>query len=603
MPHRRSPEQIVSEVRGGPFDCERENGVIRVFRPEGKPIVQEIRVLLAIARSRLNRERVCAYAAWIAVPLGMVLILLAVADRLGPQPIVPWIWVLPVIVSVSVLLIAFHFVRGGESDEEIAAEVDRRLDLRDRFTTALAFRDRDEAFAQAAVADAVRLARLPQTRERVRRFFPVTSPKQWWHGPGLGVIAAGLLLLPQLSMLGGDEDDLEQAMLAAAEVRDEVDSVVQRIAEMSQLREELGDMLDQMGDAKEDMRSGMGKAEEIRRDGVRRMTDLAERLDELVRGERGQTLDALERMTAKLDVSDSGLARDMADAIRAGDFAAAAEALERMMEQLREGMDPEAAAAMAEAVADIAKQLEALAQQQQALEEALAQAGLDPDLAGGNLQDLERAIEQAQGMTDAQKQQLRDLARAQAQACAMCQGLGQALQDAAQAMAGGDADGAQAAAEQLGRMEALQELIRQAQAAQGMCENPGAGMGRGLGLAQAIEQWRQGGGMGERGIGAGGRAELAPTPTQRVAVREQVEVGEGEMIARMLVEGVPVRGESKARLIEVVARASRGLEEAINEESLPRRYHEAQKHYFGELEARARALRERSEPASDGDSE
>ena len=560
-------------------------------------------MLVALARARMNRQILWAATARWGIPAAVILILLAVAERLGPEPVVPWTIALGVLAALYVAAVIASVLRFRPAEEVVAAEIDRRLELRDRITTALAFQGRDDAFAQAAVADAVRICRLPQSRERVRRLFPVSGPSDWWHAPGLSLLAAGTLLLPQLSVFAPDNEDPQQIQLAAEEVRQEVDTVVQSIEEMQALREELDDLLEEFGDAEDETRAGMKKAEDIRRDGIRKMTDLSDRLDELVRGERGKTLDILEKMTSKLNLPGEGMAREMAEAMRAGDFEAAREALDRMMEALAEGMDPEAAQAMAEAVEDIARQLEQMAQQQQALEEMLKEAGLDPAAASQGAEALEQALEQAQGLSEGQKQQIRDLAAAQAQACSMCQGLGEALKDAAQSMQGGSPGDGKSASEQLGQMEALQELIRQAQAAQGMCDNPGAGMGRGLGLAQALEQWGQGGGMGDRpGAGRGGRAELAPTPTKRMSVREQVDIAEGEMIARMLVDGVPVRGESKAKLIDVVGRAAQGVEEAINEEAIPRRYHEAIKHYFGELEARVRALPEAKETSEGGSS-
>jgi hypothetical protein len=57
----------------------------------------------------------------------------------------------------------------------------------------------------------------------------------------------------------------------------------------------------------------------------------------------------------------------------------------------------------------------------------------------------------------------------------------------------------------------------------------------------------------------------------------------GEIIGSTLVDGAPVTGEAKAKLKEVNATLAEGYDEAQNEDPLPRRYHEALKHYFGEL--------------------
>ncbi len=103
-----------------------------------------------------------------------------------------------------------------------------------------------------------------------------------------------------------------------------------------------------------------------------------------------------------------------------------------------------------------------------------------------------------------------------------------------------------------------------------------------------MQQWMlsqgQGGAFGGPGRGAGGRAPRAPTPTRMKIQKAPIKTTEGPIIARQLVEGPQFVGESRQAVKEVVASIVEGYEEALIEDELPRKYHEAQKHYFGELE-------------------
>ena len=73
---------------------------------------------------------------------------------------------------------------------------------------------------------------------------------------------------------------------------------------------------------------------------------------------------------------------------------------------------------------------------------------------------------------------------------------------------------------------------------------------------------------------------------------------EGEVIARMLVDGEPITGESKAVLREAVRVAGASVDDAVEQSPLPRRYHESLKHYFGRLATQVESAPVRDEPAS-----
>jgi hypothetical protein len=568
--------------------------------------MNEIRMLLSNARRRLEMSSFIAVLHGVAIALAAALLALVVADRAPGEPFVAWVWIVPALCGVSLLAAVMLWSRRRLSELQVALAVDDRLDLREKISTALHCCKRDDAFAQAAVEDAVTTARDPRVRETLRRRFKVVAPRRWWISPL--IVAAAMLasFLPQADLFAREETVDEQASHEARQEADEtIETIVQTIGDKPQLNAELADLL---GDLNKDDRTAqpLEKPEEVKREAIKKVTELNKRLDEIIAGEKGKTAKAVEEMLAKLKAPESGLAKDLAEALQRGDFEAAKQALEKMAQQAQSGdMSQEQKEKLAQQMQQMADHLQQLARQQQQLQQALQQAGLNPQLAN-NPQALQQAIQNAQNLNQQQKQQLMQMAQAQQQACQMCQGLGAACQQMAQAMQGQGQLGqaGQQMAGQLNQMEQLQMLLRQAQAAANQCQGQCQGLGKGLTMQQALQQWLQGGGMNDWGQGAGGKAPIAPTPFGNKVVKADAPVVPGEIIASTLVDGAPVTGETKAKLKEVNAELAKGYDEAQNEDPLPRRYHETLKHYFGQLRKQVEATLAtvpEEEPADTGD--
>lgn len=547
--------------------------------------MNEIKMLLRNARRRLEMTTFLTLLHGVAIALTAVLLALVLADRAPGEPFVAWVWVVPAFGVVSLALAAMLWSRRRLSELQVALAVDDRLDLREKISTALHCHGRDDTFAQAAVEDAVTTARDPRVRETLRRRFKVAAPRRWWISPLIVAAAILISFLPQADLFAREEPIDEQASQEAREEAGQtIETLVKTIEDKPQLNAELADLV---GDLTRSDRAAQAleKPEEVKREALKKVTELNKRLDEIISGEKGKTAKALEEMMAKLKAPETGLAKDLADALERGDFEAAKKALEKMAQAAQSGeMSDEAKQKLAEQMKDMARQLQQLAQQQQQLQQALEQAGLNPQLAN-NPQALQQAIQQAQNLNQQQKQQLQQMAQAQQQACQMCQGLGAACQQMAQALQGQGNLGqaGQQMAGQLSQMEQLQMLMQQAQAAASQCQGQCQGLGQGLTMQQALQQWLQGGGMGQRGQGAGGKAPISPTPWSPTMTKADAPIVGGEIIGSTLVDGAPVTGEAKAKLRAVDASLAEGYDEAQNEDPLPRRYHEALKHYFGEL--------------------
>ncbi|MCP3905422.1 MAG: hypothetical protein GY715_17490 [Planctomycetes bacterium] len=558
--------------------------------------MNEIRALLRMAATRLELTAFAASLHVTAVVLAATALVLALADRAPGEPFVAWTWVAPALGAVAVLAAAIRWSRRRPSELQVAVAVDDRLDLKEKLSTALHVSGRDDAFAQAAVEDAVHSARDPRLREAVKRRFAVQAPRHWWISPLLVIVAGLVLIAPQANIFAYDEQPgREEVNEIRAEVRDSLEVLVKSVEDKPELSEELAGLVDELTQDKR-AADALRQPEQIRRAALKKVTELNRRLDQIMNGEKGATSKAIEEMMAKLKTPADGPAKDLADAMAAGDFSKAKEALEKLIEDMAGGkMDPADEAQLAKQLEDLAQQLNQLAQNQEALEKALQQAGLNPQLAN-NPQALQQALDQAQNLNQQQMQQLQQMMQAQQAAKQMCQGMGQACQQMAQGKFG---QGAGQMMNQLNQAEQLQQLLQQARAMANQAQGQGKGLGQGMSLNQLLmQQLQQGGAFGQRGQGAGGKAPIQRTPSGMKIVKADAPIVEGEVIASMLIDGVPVRGESKAKLRNVVVKTAEGFDEAIAEDPLPRKYHEAQKTYFGELIKQVEAM-----PATNGDAE
>ncbi len=582
--------------------------------------MNDIRLLLRIAARRLDATALLGRAHLVAIGAGLLIMCLLVAERLGAAPFVPWMWVLPGVALLAGLIALRMWLSGRRSDLQVAVAVDERLDLRERLSTAMHVQQRQDPFALAAVGDAVETARDARVREQVRRSFAVRAPDRWWLSPLVIAAAAGISFVPPLDLFAKEAaaDPDVQKSIQDADVA--METVLDEIKESPQLAKEMSDLMDELG-ANPVHPDQLQTRSDVQRSALKKLTELNKRLDEVLNGPKGKTAEALERSLQQLRTPKDGPAKELADSLAKGDFKAAQEALQKLMEEAA-GADKDKAAELAKQLKDLAEQLQQLAQQQQQLENALKQAGMDPALAN-NAAALQQAIQDNPNLDQQQKQQLQQMAQAQAAAQQMCQGLGGAMQQMAgqlqqmaqQGQMGQGQQGqpgqqgqqgqmqlqqmAQQMGQQLNQMEMMQQMLQQAQAAAKACQGQCQGQGQGLGMQQAMQQWmlKRGGAFGGPGQGAGGKAPRAPTPTKMNLEKANTKTLPGDIIARQFIEGPQMVGESTALMQDVAEVMREGYDAAQAEEQIPPRYRDAHQHYFGELKNRVPFAQDKPQPA------
>jgi len=562
--------------------------------------MNDIRSILKLAARRLDTASLLQCLNVVVVALGGLIIVMLVAERVGAALFWPWLWVGPGLAVVALLVTARMWSRRRQTELQVAVEVDQRLDLREKLSTSLHVAGRDDPFARAAIEDAVTAARDPRTREQLRRRFAVETPDRWWLSPLVIAAAVGLWFVAPANLFASDEADDADLTETVRQRDDAIEAVIKRIQDSPQLREELSDLLGDLANATDP--DALKTRLDVRRDAIKRLTDVNRRLDEIINGSKGKTADAIEQALKNLKTPQDGPAKDLAEALAAGDFKAAQKALAKLTEELKTGkLNEQQKEQLAKQLKDLAKQMQQLAQQQQQLEDMLQQAGLNPQLAQ-NPKALQQAIANNQNLNEQQKRQLQQMAQAQQAAQQMVQGLGQGMQQFAQGIQQGQLIPGGQLGQQLNQLEAMQQMMQQAMAAAAASQGQCQGLGQGLAMQQAMQMWQQnrsGGAFGKRGQGQGGTAPIAPTPTGTKLVHAPSQTTPGDIIARQFIDGPVIVGESKAKHRTVAAAISEGYDEAQGDDLVPRKYWESHMHYFGELKKRVQAQSWDSEDATD----
>lgn len=479
----------------------------------------------------------------------------------------------------------------------VAILVDERLELREKLSTAMLLRGRDDGFAQAAIADAVNVARSARTQERIKREFAVQLPPRWWISPAILVAAVVCAITIQDGDLFAREPDQ-----MTEEQRQELLAMEQQIEQAKiEVAEQLNKDVSEIEELMEEAAGGNDDPEKLSPEQARlqqfkKLAAMREELEKAAQSPENAVTEAMLNKLAQLNKPDQGPAGELTQALSKGDFESARKALDILMQQAgQNGLSD----ADKKALGELARQLEQLAAGNQALANALKQAGLNPDLVA-DPQAAMKAIQNVQNLTQAQQQQLQQMAQAMMRANSMCQNMAQACQG----LQGGNMAAGQKLGDQLSQMEmaaaTMQSLNQQMNKLGGMCNKAGQGQGRcqGQGLSQAMAQqmqWMQmqgssrGPGMGScPGQGAGGYGSRLPTAAKEKDERASSKTMEGPIIGEQVVDGFAIiKGETELMLREAVKTASERARDSLEQNITPPDYSPTVQHYYGEVQAKA----------------
>jgi len=464
---------------------------------------------------------------------------------------------------------------------KVAVLLDERLATRERFSTALMMAGSDDPFARAACREAHEAAEGVDARGR----FPIRPSRRWaWAAAFWTVFGGVALFLPDLDVMGyGAQQKKEQERLnQLAKVKTEVkETTAVLMSAVKQLDEQkLADDLTKLGDLNK-----AAQPADVQREAIRKLGDMAEQIKKMQEDQRVQAAKELESMLRHLRGSPQGLNNEINQALAKGDFGKAAELLNELRKQLEEGKLSEAdKKALAGQLQDLGKQLDKLAAQQKAMEEALDKAGLDKKLAGLDEQKLREALKKA-GLTDKQIEELVNKCKACQQACAQCRKLGKAMVGAGGGLLEGELvlgelagigeklSDMEAAAQRLALIQKALEEIDGAVACLGQCPGDKAGL--------KLQPWA---GPGPGGPAFGPRETGPETPVSHQKTGVKNQSAEGPIIASWYIKGPQVKGEAKRKLVEVVQAAKDRAAEAVSDNRIPREHQPVVKKYFSEME-------------------
>ena len=493
---------------------------------------------------------------------------------------------------------------GGLSDGAIAALIDERLELKDRFTTAIHCAHRNDPFARAALEEAVSSVSSPESRRKVLRSFTPRMPS----GSLLVPVLAVLIMLTQFFVPSGDLLRRDGASSDPNAIVERIDNekTVQAVLETIRENPALSDEMAALGQSLEldDALAGRSDSPEAqRREALRRISDLERQLDDLVNGEQGKTMESLNRSMDSLSSAPDGETQPLVDALKSSDFTQAMKELEKIQAKIDDpSLSDEQREKLASELEDLARQLADAAQNREALEEALQRAGMDPALAG-DAKALEQAMKQASGLNQQQMQQLKQMMNAQKSSAQQCQNMSQSLGKMAQQCKNGGQGqpGMQGAQQMLSQAEQAQQMLQAAKSAMSQCQGggkPGQGMA-GILPSQAKPMPLRDGPIGQ-GFGNQGRGGSGNAPGGDPFL-DQVPEGERRGPRRRR------RHLPSARRIEAASRwrifgrtsADRGSDRAelgggVQDEPVPAHLRDVHKHYFGALKKRIDANRRES---------
>lgn len=517
---------------------------------------------------------------------GVIAVIVALTEQLFALSIVSDVrlWVFFGAAAVSILVL---WLVNQPNRMQASLLLDERLRLRERFSTALAFADSKDPFAQAACNE----ARARAERMELAGHFPIRPSRCWLYAASAWIFAGAIVLfMPQKDLLGflrkqdEQKEQVKKIEQAKAEIKEAATPVRLAVSQLG--KPELAEALSKLEEMPKD-----AKPEDIKREAIRALGDLSEQIKKMQSSAQLETAELMQKMFKQLRASSDMFSQKMVQALATGNFAEASNLLDQMRKELEESkLTEEQRKALGEQLQNLAKQIQQLAQKNEELEKELEKLGLDKNLAKMDEKQLREAM-QKQGLSSEKVEELLKKAAACRSASNRCSRLGDAMASCGAGSEGLSGDELGALMDQLDELQATKEQLMMMQASlneigrcmgylgEGMCEGLG-GMGP---FKEGFAQ-KYGAGTGGPGMGYGpvGIDESGQTSDKKTRVENKG--GEGPMVASWYFKGTQVKGEAKREFSEVVQAGRDSAAEAISENEIPRKYEDAVKSYFGQLE-------------------
>jgi hypothetical protein len=462
---------------------------------------------------------------------------------------------------------------------QAAILLDGCLGLKERVSTALALAQSQDAFAKAACQEAQ--ATIKQIN--LKGHFPIRPGRCWLSTSGIWIILAIIaFFVPQQDLLGflKDKKDQQERTIQYQAAQNQIQ---QSVSQVSTIVKQLGNSQLSSDLAKFELPVQGQLPDEAKRDAIKKLGDLSDRVKQLQNEQSPQMLASLEKMLSQLrtESADNPL-KDMIQAMSKGNFSQAAAALQELQKQVEKGqLTPEQKQAMRNQFEKLARQLEQLAGQQKELEQELQKLGLDKKLAKISPEELKKILEK-QGYKPETIEQLMNKMKACRAAGRKCSGLSQA---AGMCALGGNGDMMEAMLSEMNELDAFDKKAKLCRAALHQIDYAKMCIGKGLcqGLCQGFPQ--NGIGTSTAGPGVGPKNTDQYDPAKLDSTRVKGKPGDDvPVIASWYFKDSQEKGQATRELKEVIQSGSDQAAQAIDENQIPKKYEKAMKSYFGSLE-------------------
>lgn len=580
--------------------------------------MDEIRQVLGQASRRLWLADTLRTLTLAACAVLTLLLAALIADRLFAWSL-PWrtiAWASAGVWVAAGLIWSIAVRRGALS---VARVIDERAGLKESLSTAVCLSSSDDAWSKAVVENAASVAKTV----RVGDALPIAAPRLWPVPLALGmVLALVATFMTPMDLLGTRAEQVaqDQKLQAVAEVKADLERKEQEIkAALAKANIQLPEKPAEGDKAAPDKATPKDQdPDSLRREAIRNLTDLTDKLQAEKEGEKAAQAAAQKEAMRQLKQPGDGPLNEFSRALSRGDFNKAQEELKQLATKMADGSMSEADKNKAKAqMQQLAKQLKDLAENHEQVAKALQKAGLDKktaeELARQAMKDpeaLKKALEQTP-MSAEQKQQMLEMAKSASKACDKAGKMGEGMSKMAQGMTQDGLqqegqEGMESLEKELSESEMLSEDMQNLDAALeqaksqlaelgeclgGQCDNPGASPGKGStgGWKPGESAGKQGSGSGNPGQSSGGASpDAVATDIQYKKEKAAVQTQAGAIIGSRLVFGEAVKGESTAEFSTVVEAGSREAAEAMDSMQIPREFHDAVKHYFGRLERKVK---------------
>jgi len=529
------------------------------------------------AHRRLALKRLVGVLGWcwfaaLALALGLV-----IADKYFPLGLPAWGWAVGALGS-GLLAATLWTALTMRRPLEAAIEIDRRFELKERVSSALAMSPED---LQTEAGQAL----LDDARHRVSR---VDVPSKFAISPGRSILlplAPGVLILlvaVLVSPAAVDPPAAEKTAKAGIEQpgKKPAESLRRQIQERRKQAEKQGLKNAELLFKKlEEGSRDLANDPADRKQQLLKLNDLTRQLHE--RREQLGGAEKVKQQLAQLNNMQDGPADRFAKALGKGDFKNAIEELKRLQEQLAQGkLNDEQREKLGRQMDEMKEKLQRLAQAHEAakndLQNRVNQARQSGQLAEADKleQQLDKLLQQLPQMD-----RLKDLGEKLGQ-CSKCLREGQ-TKDAAGMLSDlqSDVNNLREQLDELemldGALDQLAETRDQMNCAQcggkGCPACQGAGMGAGEGEGE-------GDGLG-RGQGKGLRPEQK-TDTAFYDSQVKQKLGKGSAVVVDMVDGPNVKGNVQTEIQQQVDSARRGSADPLTGHQLPRTHRQHAREYF-----------------------